>query len=78
MLSPHDCCLARSPGPICSCGFPDFATRAFVKQLHDQLALPVFGLADLNPFGLSVLATYRCASMVVFRASHEYRKPRFP
>ena len=33
-------------------GFPDLATRAFVRKLSDLLKLPVLGLADWNPFGL--------------------------
>ena len=45
---------------------PDFATRAFVRQLHDCRSgpdrLPVFGLADLNPFGVAILACYRFGS----------------
>ena len=48
----------RRPRPY-SCGFPDFATRAFVRQLHERLRLPVLGLADLNPFGIAILACYR-------------------
>jgi DNA topoisomerase VI subunit A len=45
---------------VTGCGMPDFATRAFVAQLSRQLALPVLGLADLNPFGLGIMACYRC------------------
>jgi meiotic recombination protein SPO11 len=39
-------------------GFPDLATRAFVHVLHRTLKLPVWGLADGNPFGALVLYTY--------------------
>lgn len=40
-------------------GFPDLATRAMVHSLHRQLRLPVYGLADCNPFGVMVLHTYQ-------------------
>ncbi|KAL3803728.1 hypothetical protein HJC23_003782 [Cyclotella cryptica] len=42
-------------------GFPDLATRALVQTLHKELDLPVVGLCDSNPFGISVLALYHCA-----------------
>ncbi len=39
-------------------GMPSFATRAFVKQLHEQLRLPVFILVDYNPYGLRIASAY--------------------
>jgi meiotic recombination protein SPO11 len=42
-------------------GFPDLATRALVSTLHRELNLPVIGLCDCNPFGISVLALYHYA-----------------
>ena len=42
-------------------GFPDLATRALVKTLHAELGLPVVGVCDCNPYGVSVLALYHCA-----------------
>ena len=42
-------------------GFPDLATRALVSTLHKELELPVIGLCDCNPFGISVLALYHYA-----------------
>ncbi|KAL9180706.1 hypothetical protein ACHAXT_011159 [Thalassiosira profunda] len=42
-------------------GFPDLATRALVSALHRELDLPVVGLCDCNPYGVSVLALYHCA-----------------
>jgi len=42
-------------------GFPDLCTRALVKALHDELNLPVVGLCDMNPYGISVLSVYFCA-----------------
>lgn len=43
-------------------GFPDIATRSFVHTVHKKLNLPVYGLADCNPFGLLVLQTYEFGS----------------
>ena len=42
-------------------GFPDLATRALVHTLHKELGIPVVGLCDANPYGISILALYHCA-----------------
>jgi len=42
-------------------GFPDLATRALVHTLYNELKIPVLGLCDGNPYGISVLALYHCA-----------------
>merc|ERR1712232_322852 len=42
-------------------GFPDLSTRALVNTLHRELGLPVVGICDCNPYGVSVLALYHCA-----------------
>lgn len=40
-------------------GFPDIATRALVYNLYHALnKIPVIGICDCNPFGISVLMTY--------------------
>jgi meiotic recombination protein SPO11 len=39
-------------------GFPDLATRALVHSLHRELQIPVVGVADCDPFGISVICTY--------------------
>jgi DNA topoisomerase VI subunit A len=40
-------------------GFPDLATRALVWTIHHHLpTLPIYGLADCDPFGVSVLHCY--------------------
>lgn len=39
-------------------GVPDIATRAMVYCLHHTLHLPIYGLADCNPYGVVVLQTY--------------------
>lgn len=43
-------------------GYPDLATRTFVKKLSVLLNIPVLGLCDCNPYGLSVLLTYKLGS----------------
>ncbi|EQC39822.1 hypothetical protein SDRG_03242 [Saprolegnia diclina VS20] len=43
-------------------GFPDLATRIFVKKLRDTLRIPVLGLCDCNPFGLSILLSFKFGS----------------
>ncbi|ETW07613.1 hypothetical protein H310_02090 [Aphanomyces invadans] len=43
-------------------GFPDLATRCFVKKLGDVLQVPILGLCDCNAFGLSILLTYKLGS----------------
>lgn len=45
-------------------GFPDLATRALVHQVSTRFKLPVFGIADCNPFGLALLLTYKFGSAV--------------
>jgi DNA topoisomerase VI subunit A len=57
-------------------GFPDFATRALVQTLHTQLQLPVYGLADGNPFGIQILNTYRNDKDVTRHKNK--KKRRFP
>ena len=43
---------------ITSKGIPDIATRAMVYCLWKTLQIPVYGLADCNPYGLGVLQTF--------------------
>jgi meiotic recombination protein SPO11 len=40
-------------------GFPDVATRQWVHRLQQLLHIPAYGLCDCNPYGVSVLNTYR-------------------
>ena len=44
-------------------GFPDLATRSLVYTLHHELNLPVYGIADCNPYGVLVLQTYQYGSL---------------
>jgi len=48
---------------ITGCGFPDFATRAFLRQLVcKNVDLPVLILTDYNPFGLAIYLNYAFGS----------------
>jgi DNA topoisomerase VI subunit A len=50
---------------ICGKGFPDLATRALTFACANELNLPVYGLCDCNPFGLSILSVYRQGSAML-------------
>jgi meiotic recombination protein SPO11 len=43
---------------VCGKGNPDIATRQWVHFLARELELPVYGMCDCNPYGLSILHTY--------------------
>ena len=65
--------LWERPGLRCvivtGCGFPDHATRAWLRQLFCGMrdGAPVFALTDYNPFGLAIALNYAHGS----RASPE-------
>ncbi|CAD6241028.1 GSCOCG00009083001-RA-CDS [Cotesia congregata] len=44
-------------------GYPDTATRIFVKMLVEKLKLPVFVLVDCNPHGFEIMSTYKYGSL---------------
>ncbi|MCO5600483.1 hypothetical protein L7F22_054596 [Adiantum nelumboides] len=46
-------------------GYPDVATRSFLRLLKDKLHLPVFGLVDGDPYGLDILLTYTFGSLTM-------------
>ena len=48
----HPCILVTGRG------FPDVATRALVHALHRELRIPVVGIADCDPYGISLISTY--------------------
>jgi len=43
-------------------GQPDVATRLFLKKLKTELAIPVLGLVDSDPYGLKILSVYMSGS----------------
>ncbi|KAG0577631.1 hypothetical protein KC19_5G168500 [Ceratodon purpureus] len=46
-------------------GYPDVATRSFLRRLVDELHLPVYGLMDGDPYGLDILSIYRFGSLTM-------------
>ena len=51
-----DCILITGHGML------DMATRYFLRHLTMQVNIPVLGLVDCDPFGVSILCTYTCGS----------------
>ncbi|CAM9782605.1 unnamed protein product, partial [Laminaria digitata] len=56
-------------------GFPPLAVRACVHRLAEAFDLPVLGLVDCNPFGLSVFLLYKEGSSRQGRGSVKYAVP---
>ncbi|KAH8975916.1 hypothetical protein BDL97_01G185400 [Sphagnum fallax] len=46
-------------------GYPDVATRSFLRRLTDELHLPVYALMDGDPYGLDILSVYRFGSLTM-------------
>lgn len=46
-------------------GYPDVATRSFLRLLKDKLGLPIFALMDGDPHGLDILLTYTFGSLTM-------------
>jgi DNA topoisomerase VI subunit A len=44
-------------------GMPDLATREFLKNLVSKFHIPIFGLADSDPYGLEIMLTYSLGSV---------------
>ncbi len=45
-------------------GYPDLATRTFLKRLEAEFNLPMFALVDADPYGLEIVCTYALGSKV--------------
>eukprot|EP01080_Neovahlkampfia_damariscottae_P004319 gene4319-7675_t len=61
---------------ITGCGFPDLATRMIVKRLNDQYNhIPIIGIFDYNPFGVSILYSYMYGSFNHGLESYKYTIP---
>ncbi|KAK0076467.1 hypothetical protein PV325_005312 [Microctonus aethiopoides] len=44
-------------------GYPDVATRVFIKMLVDNISLPIFILVDANPHGFEIMCVYKYGSI---------------
>ena len=40
-------------------GYPDVATRKFVKTVSEQLDIPVYIIVDADPFGIDIMSAYK-------------------
>ena len=57
---------------VTGCGYPPLSVRAVVKQLSNDLSLPVLGLFDYNPHGVRILLTYKYGSTRMGLEAHAY------
>jgi len=53
----HRCVLVTGKGQ------PDRGTRRFVRRLHDEFGLPVYVLADADPYGAYIYLVYKIGSI---------------
>ena len=44
------------------CGYPSLSARKILKQLEDDIPVPILGLFDYNPHGVKILFTYKFGS----------------
>ncbi|XP_017769371.1 PREDICTED: meiotic recombination protein SPO11 [Nicrophorus vespilloides] len=44
-------------------GYPDFSTRLFLKILWKLLSIPIFILADCDPYGIEIMLCYKYGSL---------------
>jgi hypothetical protein len=63
-------CLIRVPAHIRQAkGYPDIASRVFLRQIADQAPhVPMYALVDLDPDGIAIMSTYKYSS---YRLAHE-------
>lgn len=57
---------------VTGCGYPPLSVRAVLKQLSDQLSIPILGLFDYNPHGVRILLTYKYGSTRMGMEAHSY------
>lgn len=63
---------------VTGCGFPDIATRALVHCVKNRLPhVKVVCITDCNPFGLSLLLTYKFGSKAKDFEGSGLEVPRF-
>ncbi len=60
---------------ITASGQPDMATRMFIKQLYEELRLPILGFLDADPYGLDILRVYSIGSKALSFESVELAVP---
>eukprot|EP00939_MAST-03C_sp_MAST-3C-sp1_P003637 g3637.t1 len=67
---------SRFPGILVTGkGYPDLASRAFVAKLARELRLPVYGLCDWNPSGVTLMLCYKIGSARFCYGGRRYACP---
>jgi len=60
---------------ITSAGQPDRATRRFVRRLSEELKLPVYVLADSDPYGYYIYSVFKIGSITLSYESERLATP---
>ncbi len=60
---------------ITSAGQPDRATRRFVRRLNEELGLPVYVLADSDPYGFYIYSVFKIGSITLSYESERLATP---
>jgi len=50
---------------ITSAGHPELATRRFVRWLSEELKLPVYVLANSDPYGFYIYSVFKIGSITL-------------
>ncbi len=60
---------------VTSAGQPDRATRRFVRRLNEELKLPVYILADADPYGWYIYSVFKVGSITLSYESEKLATP---
>ncbi|MEZ0394624.1 MAG: DNA topoisomerase IV subunit A [Desulfurococcaceae archaeon] len=60
---------------VTSAGQPDRATRRFVRRLSDEFKLPVYVLADSDPYGFYIYSVFKIGSITLSYESERLATP---
>jgi DNA topoisomerase-6 subunit A len=60
---------------ITSAGQPDRATRRFVRRLNEELGLPIYILADSDPYGFYIYSVFKIGSITLSYESERLATP---
>jgi DNA topoisomerase VI, subunit A len=60
---------------VTSAGQPDRATRRFVRRLNEELKLPVYVLADSDPYGYYIYSVFKIGSITLSYESERLATP---
>ncbi len=60
---------------VTSAGQPDRATRRFVRRLNEELKLPVYVVADSDPYGFYIYSVFKIGSITLSYESERLATP---